>query len=112
MMVMLALCVFASCNHEVIQSESCGYLSVSIESDTTEEVVSKADASTDDLVFALDVLNASGQIVEKVEDHRTVTAENPVELPVGNYSLVARSGENLNAAFDNPYYEGKSDSFL
>lgn len=112
MMVMLALCVFASCNHEVIQSESCGYLSVSIESDTTEEVVSKADASTDDLVFALDVLNASGQIVEKVEDHRTVTAENPVELPVGNYSLVARSGENLNAAFDNPYYEGRTSEMF
>lgn len=108
MMVVLSLCVFASCNQEVIQSESYGYLSVSIENDTTEDVVSKADASADDLAFALQVLNASGTPVASVDDHRTVTAENPIRLPIGSYSMVAKGGENLNAAFDNPYYEGRT----
>lgn len=108
MMVVLSLCVFASCNQEVIQSESYGYLSVSIENDTTEDVVSKADASADDLAFALQVLNISGTPVASVDDHRTVTAENPIRLPIGSYSMVAKGGENLNAAFDNPYYEGRT----
>lgn len=108
MMVVLSLCVFASCNQEVIQSESYGYLSVSIENDTTEDVVSKADASADDLAFALQVLNTSGTPVASVDDHRTVTAENPIRLPIGSYSMVAKGGENLNAAFDNPYYEGRT----
>lgn len=108
MMVMFALWVCASCNDEVIQSDSYGYLSVSIDNDTTEDVVSKAGTSSDDLAFALEVLTASGQIAASVEDHRTVTAENPIRLQVGSYSLVAKGGENLNAAFDNPYYEGRT----
>lgn len=108
MMVMLALWVCTSCNDEVIQSESYGYLSVSIENDITEDVVSKAEASTDDLAFALEVLTASGKVAASVDDHRTVTAENPIRLQIGSYSMVAKNGEKLNAAFDNPYYEGRT----
>lgn len=108
MMVMLASWTMISCNQEIIQNESHGYLSVGLVADTSEEVVSKAGDSTEDLVFALDVLNTSGSVVTSVDDHRTVTAENPIELMIGSYSLIARSGEKLNAAFDAPYYEGRS----
>ena len=108
MMVMLASWAMISCNQEIIQNESHGYLSVGLVTDTSEEVVSKAGDSTEDLVFALDVLNASGSVVTSVDDHRTVTSENPIELKVGNYSMIARSGEKLNAAFDAPYYEGRT----
>ena len=108
MMVMLALWIFASCNQEVIQSEGYGYLSVNIENDATEDVVSKADAAAEDIAFALQVHNASGSTVASIDDHRTVTADNPVRLQVGSYSLVAKGGENLNAAFNNPYYEGRT----
>lgn len=108
MMVMPALATLVSCNDEVIYSESHGYLSVCIDNDTTADIVSKADESAEDLVFALEVFNASGNVVASVDDHRTITTDNPIKLTIGSYSMVATSGENLNAAFNSPYYEGRT----
>ena len=107
--VILSASVFSSCNKEVIQDYAYGYLGVCLNNDFSEDVVVKA--SSDELVFALDVLDLSGKTVKTVDDHNTVTATNPIRLAKGDYTLLARSGENLNAAFDNPYYEGKSGSF-
>lgn len=109
MMVICSAVLSVSCNQEVIQDNSYGYLGVSIDSDLSEEVLTKA--GTDELVFSLDVLNASGEKVEGRDDHRTITEEDPIKLQIGSYSVAAKSGQNLNAAFDNPYYEGKSGSF-
>lgn len=111
MTVICSAVLSVSCNQEVIQDNSYGYLGVSLDSDLSEDIVTKADASADELVFSVDVLNASGQVVASREDHRTITTEDPIRLQVGSYTAVAKSGENLNAAFDNPYYEGKSASF-
>ena len=108
-MVVCSAALSVSCNQEVIQDNSYGYLGVSIDSDLSEEVLTKA--GTDELVFSLDVLNASGDKVEGRDDHRTITEEDPIKLQIGNYTVTAKSGQNLNAAFDNPYYEGKSGSF-
>lgn len=109
MMVVLSATVLASCNQEVIQDNSYGYLGVSLANDLSEDVMTKADE--EELVFAIDVQNASGESVGGREDHRTITSENPIKLYVGTYSVVARSGELQNAAFDTPYYEGKSETF-
>lgn len=108
MMVVLSAGVLASCNEEVIQDYSYGYLGLRMENDPSADVILKSDAS-DELVFAVDVRNASGQTVASVEDHRTVTADNPIKLQIGNYDVVASNGENLNAAFGNPYYEGSKN---
>lgn len=105
MMVVLSAGALASCNEEVIQDNSYGYLGLKMENDTSTDVVFKS-GNSDDLVFAIDVRNASGQTVASVDDHRTVTTENPIRLQIGNYDVVASHGNNLNAAFDNPYYEG------
>ncbi len=108
----LSLWTLSSCNQEMIQGQSYGYLGVSLGSDLSEDVVTKADG---ELVFNVDVLNASGQTVASREisaaaDGRP-TVSDQIELPVGNYSVEASSGENLNAAFENPYYEGRSATF-
>ena len=108
MMVLSALWTLASCNQEVIQSDSHGYLSVCLDNDLSEDIVSKADETLDDMAFALEVSDASGKVVASAQDHRTVTAENPIRLRIGNYSMVAKGGNNLNAAFNNPYYEGRT----
>ena len=105
MMVVLSTAVLISCNEEVIQDNSYGYLGLKMENDTSADVILKS-GSADELVFAVDVLTSSGQSVASVDDHRTITTENPIRLQIGNYDVVARNGENLNAAFDNPYYEG------
>lgn len=105
MTVVLSAGVLASCNEEVIQDTAYGYLGLKMENDSSADIIVKA-GSDDELVFAVDVLNASGQSVAKVDDHRTVTTANPIRLQIGNYDVVAKHGQNLNAAFDNPYYEG------
>lgn len=112
MMVVLSAVVLASCNQEVIQDNSYGFLGISLSNDLSEEMVSKAESAADELVFAVDVLDASGRTVASRDDHRTVTAENPFRLQVGSYNVVARNGENLNAAFENPYYEGRTAESL
>ena len=105
MTVVLSAGVLASCNEEVIQDTAYGYLGLKMENDSSADIIVKA-GSDDELVFAVDVLNASGQSVAKVDDHRTVTTANPIRLQIGNYDVVAKHGQNLNAAFENPYYEG------
>ncbi len=101
----LCLLAFSSCNQEVIQDVGHGYLSISLENDLGEDVVTKAG---EEMAFSIDVLNSSGVSVATVDDHRT-TEDNPMELKVGNYTVVAKSGEKLDAAFDAPYYEGRSE---
>ena len=105
MMVVLSAGVLASCNEEVIQDNSYGYLGLRMENDTSTDVIFKS-GSSDELVFAVDVRNGSGQTVASVDDHRTVTTDNPIKLQIGNYDVVASNGEDINAAFNNPYYKG------
>ncbi len=109
MMATLGVWALSSCNQEMIQDNSYGYLGLSLDKDLSEDLVTRADESAaEDLTFSVDVLNASGSVVASVDDHHQITLENPIRLNVGSYTAVARSGENLNAAFENPYYEGRT----
>lgn len=104
MMVGLSAALLASCNREVIQGDSYGYLGIKMNNDRSEDVIVKADAA-EELVFAVDVRNATGTVAS-VEDHRTVTAENPIKLQIGSYDVEASAGNELNAAFNSPLYKG------
>ncbi len=109
MMAMLCVWTFSSCNREMIQNSSYGYLGISLDKDLAEDLVTRADGTaTEDMTFSVDVLNASGTVVASVDDHHQITSENPIILNVGTYTAVAKSGQNLNAAFENPYYEGRT----
>ena len=105
MMAAASALFLLSCNREVIVSGSYGYLSLNAESDLSTDIIVKS--SSEDMVFSVDINNGAGQTVAHFDDHRTINAENPVKLQVGTYEVTAYKGENLNAAFDNPYYEGK-----
>lgn len=107
--VVLSACVLASCNREVIQDNSYGYLGIRMDSDLSEDVIVKADASQEEIIFAVDVQDASGVSVASAEDHRTVTAENPFVLQIGYYDVIASNGVKANAAFNSPYYEGRKN---
>ncbi len=110
MMVMLSVLMFSSCNQELIQENGKGYLDISLDSDLSREFVTKADG---ELVFTVDVLNASGVSVANrvlaVATNGQETVSDQIELLVGRYTVEAECGENLNAAFDNPYYAGRSE---
>jgi len=105
MMVVFSAGFMISCNEQLIQDESYGYLGIRMDSDLSEDIIVKSEVSAEQ-VFAVDVRNASGQTVASVDDHRTVTNEDPIRLRIGNYEVVAMNGNNANAAFNNPYYEG------
>ena len=107
--VILSACVLLSCNREVIQDNSYGYLGIRMDSDLSEDVIVKADADKEEIIFAVDVQNASGVSVASAEEHRTVTAENPFVLQIGYYDVIASNGVKANAAFNSPYYEGKKN---
>ena len=97
--------ILVSCNREVIMPCSYGYLCLNAESDLSTDIIVKSTG--EDMVFAVDIKNGAGQTVVHSDDHRTINSENPAKLPVGTYEITAYNGENLNAAFNNPYYEGK-----
>ena len=59
LMVILSACVLASCNREVIQDNSYGYLGIRMDSDLSEDVIVKSDADKEEIIFAIDVQNAS-----------------------------------------------------
>lgn len=105
MMAGISALTLLSCNREVIVPGSYGYLSLNAESDLSTDVIVKS--SSEDIVFSVDINNGAGQTVAHSDDHRTITADNPVKLQIGTYEVIAYNGENLNAAFDSPYYEGK-----
>ena len=106
MMVALSASVALSCNREVIMPGSYGFLSLDAESDLTTDVIVKSAA--EEIVYAVDINNGSGQTVVHTDDHRTISADTPVKLQVGTYEVLAYNGKKVNAAFDSPYYEGKA----
>lgn len=106
MMIVLSVGILSSCNEEMIQNESYGFLGIRMDNDLSEDIIVKSDVTADELVFAVGVYNASGQLVAERDDHNSVTTDNPIRLQIGNYNVVASNGTDLNAAFDNPYYEG------
>lgn len=67
----------------------------------------KLKAGTDD--FAVQIFNTGNEPVISFE-HATDIPE-LLELPQGNYYVVASSDHSTMVAFENPYYYGKSETF-
>ena len=105
--VFALLCVL-SCKKEVAEEVGYGYLYVSLDRDSEEDLVFKS-TPVEELVFALDVYNSLGTKVASVPDYKTLATE-PLTLPAGNffYEAVAYSGTDGAAAFDKPFYSGST----
>ncbi len=97
-----------SCNKETVEDSGYGYLYVSLDRDSKEDIVFKS-TPVEQLVFALDIFNPMGQKVASVPDYKTLATE-PLSLPAGNffYEAVAYSGSDPAAAFDEPFYSGSA----
>lgn len=80
-----------------------GFLRLNISSDLT---VTEVKAQEDDPTFKVVIKNyESGVIVKTIEDHHTIMDE-PVSLTEGKYIVEATNGEDVEAAFEAPYYKG------
>ena len=80
-----------------------GFLRLNISSDLT---VTEVKAQEDDPTFKVVIRNyENGVIVKTIEDHHTIMDE-PVSLTEGKYIVEATNGEDVEAAFEAPYYKG------
>ena len=75
MMIVLSVGILSSCNEEMIQNESYGFLGIRMDNDLSEDIIVKSDVTADELVFAVGVYNASGQLVAERDDHNSVTTD-------------------------------------
>ena len=106
--IALAALALASCTRNEV-SEGWGYLTVSLGTDTSSELVVKAgEEPADDEVFSLRVTSKKTGEQTVVEDYRSL-AEEPLKLVAGDYTVTAFSGTLSDAAWDAPYYEGSTE---
>lgn len=108
MSVMLSASLI-SCRKSEMQETGTGYLYVSVDKDSGEDLVFKSTPE-EGMVFSLTVYNEmTGKVAGHVDDYRTL-GESPMSLPAGNfdYRAVASSGTDGAAAFDSPFYSGET----
>lgn len=103
---LMASAVAVSCSRNDVLGPSSGekgFLRLNISSDLT---VTEVKAQEDDPTFKVVIKNyESGVIVKTIEDHHTIMDE-PVSLTEGKYIVEAANGEDVEAAFEAPYYKG------
>ena len=103
---LMASAVAVSCSRNDVLgpgSGEKGFLRLNISSDLT---VTEVKAQEEDPTFKVVIRNyENGVIVKTIEDHHTIMDE-PVSLTEGKYIVEATNGEDVEAAFDAPYYKG------
>ncbi|MEQ8556382.1 MAG: DUF4493 domain-containing protein [Cyclobacteriaceae bacterium] len=105
--------ILLSCNRQDQESPEptdFGYLSMNISVSITEEPASgRVEAvPTDD--WKVSIFNASDDSEAAVFDPYS-TAPTEIQLPTGEYYIEAHSNNFQEAAFENPYYFGRSENF-
>ncbi|WP_298554043.1 DUF4493 domain-containing protein [uncultured Parabacteroides sp.] len=60
--------------------------------------------ATDD--FCVSILDSVGQVVKSYDSYAALKADGELLLPAGKYTVRAFSGDDPDAGFDAPYYEG------
>ncbi|MEQ8556383.1 MAG: DUF4493 domain-containing protein [Cyclobacteriaceae bacterium] len=109
----LAMCLL-SCNRqdqETPEPTDFGYLSMNISVSITSEPASGRVAAvpTDD--WKVTIFDASDDSEVVVFDPYS-SAPSEVQLPTGEYYVEAHSNNFMEAAFENPYYFGRSANFM
>ena len=103
---LMASAVAVSCSRNDVLgpgSGEKGFLRLNISSDLT---VTEVKAQEEDPTFKVVIRNyENGVIVKTIEDHHTIMDE-PVSLTEGKYIVEATNGEDVEAAFEAPYYKG------
>lgn len=85
-----------SCHRE-LKDDAKGYVYLNIGHDQKEEVIVKA-AEPVTTPYIVEIYNSAG-LLHKVTDHRTLTADSPLELLIGTYTVKAMNREFANESF-------------
>ncbi|HIR95821.1 MAG TPA: DUF4493 domain-containing protein [Candidatus Coprenecus stercorigallinarum] len=90
----------------LLASRGEGLLTLSCNVD--QEVLAVTRAGEEPVLAVTVSETETGKVVRTVEDHRTL-ADEPMVLPEGKYTVLAYAGDNIQAGFDSPYYEGTTE---
>lgn len=110
-MTAIAVLSLLSCNRKedsLLVARGEGLLSLDLGFEPGLTVTTRAGEGTGDLKFKIEVLNSKGTIVQTVEDH-TSLEDSPISLREGHYTVRASHGQNVEAAFNSPYYAGETE---
>ena len=110
-MTAIAVLSLLSCNRKedsLLVARGEGLLSLDLGFEPGLTVTTRAGEGTGDLKFKIEVLNSKGTIVQTVEDH-TSLEDSPISLRAGHYTVRASHGQNVEAAFNSPYYAGETE---
>ena len=95
-----------SCVEDIEVGEQYGYLSIGV-SDELGDIVEMKSEEVEEKVYKLSIVDSEGNLDAFVEDHRTISQENPVQLLMDKYEVTAICGE-AGTAFNSPCYSGSS----
>ena len=103
---LLAIVFSCSNKNELGLTGGNGFLRLNLDQDLEENLVSKSGEEAP--VFAVEVKNLkTGIVVWSVADFSTLYGE-PIKLKAGKYTVTAKTGNNLDAAFNSPFYSGET----
>ena len=109
-LIILVGLILASCSQREKGADAYGYLTVDLQNDIESDIVVKSEADQEDeeeIIYSLTVLDADENIDFQIDDHREISAENPIELLIGKYTVKANNGAS-GAGFNNPQWGGEN----
>ncbi len=86
-----------------------GFLKMGISLDIDELPANGRVAAVNTDAFLVNIYDNTDVLVESFDPFSTAPAE--IQLPTGEYYITASSNDLVEAAFDSPYYFGRSDNF-
>lgn len=102
--------LFVQCNKDTLNENDeisdTGYLMISPQIDFT--LLKSAQAVVTDS-FKIEIYSSTDLLIQEIENF--IDFSSPLELPVGDYYVIIHSNNLVPAAFNNPYYEGRSANF-
>lgn len=101
--------IFSACQSEdELGSNATGYLRLGLEVNTSSNT--RAEETYNPKQLAVQIINASNEVVEETTNFETNWQGKPIELPVGTYTVKASSAgfDGESSAFDKPYYAGST----
>lgn len=109
-MAVAMLFVFSACEmkeeikHKPDLSSEMGRLALDL------SVKNNTKASDDAYDFPVTIMNKeTGETTKSFNTYTELLEQNPIELPVGTYTVTANSAGEFKAIMDNPYFKGNQD---
>lgn len=100
---LLGVILITSCSEEKISASAEGRLALNVEID--QKIITHiSPRSTTEYDYALEIVDETGNIIRQFEHKADIPPE--LWLPSGDYQVNVSSGNNPDAAFNQPYYYG------